>query len=417
MTRAATAILLMMLACNSGCVLLFQDEYRYLPDPQQKEYQSIIAVDGASFTLADGRTYELAGVDFSHISPEEFRLVQHLFQTLVQKPPASGPASMMASSGPAESEPAASRLATTHTKTPNIIQVGYHQIRIYGDAPTFLVINQLAGRAQIVTGGGPEVKWPEFTPFERFPVLVLIPIVIDAPPTRCDIGLLLVEQGMAEPCYSDLSSSDRKLYAQALKEARKCGWGSWWYLREDYGGIGRALYSSSYDSPEKVKYLLEKAPDRPTREDIFKSIGYAIFYNKLDSLKLLIAHCGDINDCPPDYGNNVYTKPLIHASGETASWPIDRVKIAKMMLEHGAKVNLAQKNGITALHAAADVCDPELVKLLLAAGADPNAKTVAKGEGYDERAKNPLDFIRRSQEYPGYKETAKLLEAAMEKKP
>jgi ankyrin repeat protein len=50
---------------------------------------------------------------------------------------------------------------------------------------------------------------------------------------------------------------------------------------------------------------------------------------------------------------------------------------ARLLLRHGASVNVAQEGGYTPLHQAAAHGDAELVALLLDAGADPAARTAA----------------------------------------
>ncbi len=47
----------------------------------------------------------------------------------------------------------------------------------------------------------------------------------------------------------------------------------------------------------------------------------------------------------------------------------------EVLLEAGAAVNLADSNGSTALHLAAFKSDEAVMRLLLAAGADPDRKT------------------------------------------
>lgn len=49
------------------------------------------------------------------------------------------------------------------------------------------------------------------------------------------------------------------------------------------------------------------------------------------------------------------------------------VKCAQLLLEHGTKVNVADRTGQTALHYAVGRNNPELVKVLIKAGADVNA--------------------------------------------
>jgi len=68
-----------------------------------------------------------------------------------------------------------------------------------------------------------------------------------------------------------------------------------------------------------------------------------------------------------------------------------RDKIAQFLIQHGADVNRVGENGNTALHFAIGDRNPELVRILLAAGADKNAKDaqgytpifLAKSWGYE----------------------------------
>ena len=56
-----------------------------------------------------------------------------------------------------------------------------------------------------------------------------------------------------------------------------------------------------------------------------------------------------------------------------------RNAIAKLLLEHGADVSLAQQHGDTALHWAVFDQNPDLIRMLIAAGADGTVKT---SQGY-----------------------------------
>jgi ankyrin repeat protein len=50
-------------------------------------------------------------------------------------------------------------------------------------------------------------------------------------------------------------------------------------------------------------------------------------------------------------------------------------EVAKLLLTHGADVNAQQAEGITALHEAAQAGDVEMIRALLAAGADPHLRS------------------------------------------
>jgi ankyrin repeat protein len=62
-------------------------------------------------------------------------------------------------------------------------------------------------------------------------------------------------------------------------------------------------------------------------------------------------------------------------------------EVAKVLLSKGAQVNATQAEGITALHEAASSGDLEIVRMLLAAGADPLAKS-SVGTPIDVAVKN-----------------------------
>jgi ankyrin repeat protein len=58
---------------------------------------------------------------------------------------------------------------------------------------------------------------------------------------------------------------------------------------------------------------------------------------------------------------------------DPAKGPMQFAEVVRLLLAHGADAKEAIRNGSTPLHAAAYTGDPELVSLLLSAGADPNA--------------------------------------------
>ncbi|MDN3031198.1 MAG: ankyrin repeat domain-containing protein [Candidatus Tisiphia sp.] len=69
-----------------------------------------------------------------------------------------------------------------------------------------------------------------------------------------------------------------------------------------------------------------------------------------------------------DVNTKWYAKPILHYAAKESNWGI-----VKWLVEHGADVNVRNKNGETVLHCAVKSCQVEIVKLLLGKGADVNA--------------------------------------------
>ena len=89
----------------------------------------------------------------------------------------------------------------------------------------------------------------------------------------------------------------------------------------------------------------------------------------------------DINPRPRQRRVIVHTTPLIQAV------EFDEVGQVAQLLEEGVDVNETNELGATALHAAAIVGNLEVIRILLAAGADPNRQSEANGETPIERAR------------------------------
>lgn len=67
--------------------------------------------------------------------------------------------------------------------------------------------------------------------------------------------------------------------------------------------------------------------------------------------------------------------------------------IVQLLIDHGANVNQADKNGWTPLHHAVAACNLEVFKLLLKGGADPYTRTDRDGMNVNER----LDFMTNAE--------------------
>jgi ankyrin repeat protein len=113
-----------------------------------------------------------------------------------------------------------------------------------------------------------------------------------------------------------------------------------------------------------VKMLIEHGADvKIVSKTGYTSLIFAAVKNDAQSVKSLIAAGADPNTKLPD-GTPISVAATILRSGAAS--------IA--LVEGGADVKIADQRGNTLLHAAAQLGDLELVKKILAKGADPNAR-------------------------------------------
>src|SRR5258707_268186 len=110
-------------------------------------------------------------------------------------------------------------------------------------------------------------------------------------------------------------------------------------------------------------------------EDGFPSLGLAIFFRQPELARTLIARGADVNAT----ARNAFRVAPVHAAAA-----IRDAATMRLLLAHGADSNARQQLGYTALHTAAQLGDEDIVDLLLAHGADPHA---AGDDG-----KTPLDL-------------------------
>jgi len=111
--------------------------------------------------------------------------------------------------------------------------------------------------------------------------------------------------------------------------------------------------------------VAEPGAARAWSSDGFTALHFAAFFGGPEVARLLIDAGADIDVVSR---NELKVAPLHSAVA-------GQVKVALVLLEHGAKVNVKQRHGWTPLHGAADNGDDEVVDALLAAGADPEATT------------------------------------------
>ena len=134
------------------------------------------------------------------------------------------------------------------------------------------------------------------------------------------------------------------------------------------------LVAASFNGSRRLVKQLLKAGANPSQTDA-SGKGPAVYaagkgYN--DILKLLLDAGADVNQV---YGNSLTA--LMWAAGHANDVPAaEGLAAARLLIERGAKIGIADNRGKTALMIAAERNHPEIVKLLLKVGAD--AKTQDK---------------------------------------
>jgi ankyrin repeat protein len=99
--------------------------------------------------------------------------------------------------------------------------------------------------------------------------------------------------------------------------------------------------------------------------DGFTPLGLACYFGHPQIASYLVLKGADVN-IPSDNGFSVYPIHSAVAANQT--------EIARMLLDHGAQVNVKQKSGVTPLHSAAQNGNLELLIMLLEHGAMVNIR-------------------------------------------
>ena len=121
---------------------------------------------------------------------------------------------------------------------------------------------------------------------------------------------------------------------------------------------------------DRLREALEADREAPSAfsPDGFTALHFAAFFGKAEAARMLLEHGASVDV----YTRNAFANQPLHAAAAGRHLEVSRVLIAA-----GADVNAAQHGGYTPLHEAAQHGDVEMTELFLSAGADPAAATDA----------------------------------------
>jgi len=101
-------------------------------------------------------------------------------------------------------------------------------------------------------------------------------------------------------------------------------------------------------------------------DDGFQPLGLACYFGHYDTAEYLVKAGAPVNS---PARNGLKAAPL-HSAASAG-----HIRIAKLLLDHGANPNVREQAGYTALHAAAQNGDIEMIRTLLFGGADLTLKS------------------------------------------
>ena len=119
-----------------------------------------------------------------------------------------------------------------------------------------------------------------------------------------------------------------------------------------------------------AKLLLERGMDVNTRrKDHWTPLHLASYFGNVKIVRLLLDNGADLEAAEGKMGE----KPIHQVSYGKYRSQEDGIRVAQLLLEHGAYVNTRRKDHWTPLHLASYFGNVEIVRLLLDSGADPEA--------------------------------------------
>jgi len=117
----------------------------------------------------------------------------------------------------------------------------------------------------------------------------------------------------------------------------------------------------------EIERLRERLADDPAAvaaysSDGFTALHFAAFFGKPEAARVLLEHGADVGA----WTRNAFANQPLHAAAAGR-----HIEVCRVLVAAGADVDARQHGGFTPLHEAAQHGDIELVELLLSAGADP----------------------------------------------
>lgn len=147
----------------------------------------------------------------------------------------------------------------------------------------------------------------------------------------------------------------------------------------------------------RISAIVAKDPTRlnAIASDGFHPLGLAAFFKREDAVKALLELGADVTPASRNGGFTALHSAVADDEGPAAK------EIVRMLLEAGADPNARNASGGTPLHTAGFTGNIAIIQMLLAAKADP---TVA-----DDKGQQPLDYARER----GHSEAAALIHHEM----
>ncbi|MCA1644206.1 MAG: ankyrin repeat domain-containing protein [Chloroflexi bacterium] len=142
---------------------------------------------------------------------------------------------------------------------------------------------------------------------------------------------------------------------------------------------------------ERIAQLLDVDPTAANAwaSDGFQPLGLAAFFGRREAVELLLARGGEVNTP----ARNAFKVAALHAA---LAGP--QPGMATLLVAAGADANARQQGGVTPLHECASIGDMDLTRFLLDHGAEPSVR--------DDQGKSPADTARER----GHSAVAALLE-------
>jgi ankyrin repeat protein len=125
---------------------------------------------------------------------------------------------------------------------------------------------------------------------------------------------------------------------------------------------------------ERLRTLLDADPGlvNAWSPDEGQPLHFAAYFGHLEAARLLLERGAEVETRAPGFNG---VAPLNSAAANDRKANEVCTALALLLLEHGADPHATQGGGATALHSAAMTHNAELVELLVARGADPDAAT------------------------------------------